>query len=110
MTILLIRLRLIGDVGGAPWEGLNVFPWESVNAMPILVLLALSFLAWMPARASRWQALGTRTLAVFLLHGFVMRGFRAAGLTSPEPKPPPFTRPSLHSSPTAAPEVAATAV
>lgn len=43
-------------------------------------LMAMSFLAWIPQTKSWITALGTRTLYVYLLHGFFIQYFREAEL------------------------------
>ncbi|TFJ93415.1 acyltransferase family protein [Lentibacillus salicampi] len=43
-------------------------------------LMAASILAWMPEKRSRLTVLGTRTLYVYLLHGFFIQFFRQADL------------------------------
>ncbi|MFD1361589.1 acyltransferase family protein [Lentibacillus salinarum] len=43
-------------------------------------LMAASFLAWMPQKRNRLTALGTRTLYVYLLHGFFVQFFRETNL------------------------------
>lgn len=47
------KLAWFAAYGSAPFEGLTTFPWESVNALPVLVLLAIPFLAWLPASSAR---------------------------------------------------------
>ncbi len=44
------------------------------------VLMAMSFLAWIPRTQNRFTHLGTRTLYVYLLHGFLIQSFREANL------------------------------
>ncbi|SFA97600.1 Fucose 4-O-acetylase [Lentibacillus halodurans] len=43
-------------------------------------LMAASVLAWMPQKRSRLTVLGTRTLYVYLLHGFFVQFFRESDL------------------------------
>ncbi|QKY70529.1 acyltransferase family protein [Lentibacillus sp. CBA3610] len=43
-------------------------------------VMAASVLAWIPAKRSRLTVLGTRTLYVYLLHGFFVQFFREADL------------------------------
>lgn len=44
------------------------------------ILMAMSFLAWIPNKKFRITSLGTQTLYVYLLHGFFVQYFRQAGL------------------------------
>lgn len=44
------------------------------------VLMAMSVLAWIPQKNSRLTHLGTRTLYVYLLHGFLIQLFRQADI------------------------------
>jgi tetratricopeptide (TPR) repeat protein len=47
------KVEWYAAIGSAPLEGIVTFPWESVNTLPVLVLLAIAFLAWLPAGAVR---------------------------------------------------------
>lgn len=44
------------------------------------IIMVASVLAWVPTKRFRWTALGTRTLYVYLLHGFFIQFFRQVDL------------------------------
>lgn len=44
------------------------------------VLMAMSFLTWIPNKKFKFTSLGTQTLYVYLLHGFFVQYFRQTGL------------------------------
>ncbi|KGP74235.1 acyltransferase family protein [Pontibacillus yanchengensis] len=42
----------------------------------ISILMTLSVLAWIPSKSYKWTPLGTRTLYVYVMHGFFIHFFR----------------------------------
>ncbi len=47
-----------------------------ITVYTIAILMATSFLAWVPTRRFAFTKLGERTLYVYLLHGFIVQLFR----------------------------------
>lgn len=67
----LLASKSYGDLGMPMYGGFaRLFVYITA------VLMAMSVLAWIPEKNSRLTHLGTRTLYVYLLHGFLIQFFR----------------------------------
>ncbi len=63
------------DLGMAEYGGLM-----RLLVYTIAALMVISIFAWIPEKHYKWTKLGTRTLYVYLLHGFFIQFFRQAEL------------------------------
>lgn len=71
----LLASKSYGDLGLAEFGGLARLLVYATSAA-----MAISILAWVPRKANRITYLGTRTLYVYLLHGFFIQFFRQTNL------------------------------
>lgn len=71
----LLASKSYGDLGMPEYGGAARLLVYATSA-----IMAMSILAWIPQRRSRITVLGTRTLYVYLLHGFFIQYFRETGL------------------------------
>lgn len=71
----LLASKSYGDLGMPAFGGLARLLVYLTSA-----LMAMSVLVWIPKKRGRLTHLGTRTLYVYLLHGFFIQYFREAGL------------------------------
>lgn len=54
-------------------------PLVRVAVLSVAMIAGFAFLSLVPVRATWFSSFGTRTLTVYLLHGFVVRGLQDAG-------------------------------
>lgn len=71
----LLASKSYGDLGMADFGGMARLLVYVTSAMMIV-----SILAWVPSRNFSFTNIGTRTLYVYLLHGFIIQYFRHADL------------------------------
>lgn len=69
----LLASKSYGDLGMPAYGGLT-----RLVVYVTSTIMAMSILAWIPQKKSRLSHLGTRTLYVYLLHGFLIQLFRQA--------------------------------
>ncbi|PAV31426.1 hypothetical protein CIL05_01870 [Virgibacillus profundi] len=71
----LLASKSYGDLGMAEFGGI-----ARLAVYITAAVMTASILAWVPANQLKVSKLGTRTLYVYLLHGFFIQYFRQAGL------------------------------